>query len=73
MTPFSRRERGVRARAALDDTVLGEAFREVEKDIHAAWAAARWQRTRERLHAELTALDKVKRKLAEMAQHAPRD
>lgn len=73
MTPFNRRERGIRARQALDDTVLGEVFKEAENDIHAAWASARWSRTRERLHAELKALDRVKSKLAEMAQHAPRD
>lgn len=73
MNLFDRRARGVRARLALEDTVLGEAFKEVEQDIHNAWAAAKWLRTRERLHAELKALDKVKSKLAEMAQHAPRD
>lgn len=73
MNPVERRGRGIRARLALEDSVIGEAFREAEKDIHNAWASARWARTRERLHAELKALERVKSKLAEMAQHAPRD
>jgi hypothetical protein len=54
-------EQGVFAPALPWKTaVLGEAFKEVEQDIHNAWASAKWPRTRERLHAELKALDKVK-------------
>ncbi|MBK9005353.1 MAG: hypothetical protein IPM41_16320 [Sphingomonadales bacterium] len=73
MNLFDRRARGVRARLALEDSVLGEVFKEVETDIHNAWASAMTERTRERLHAELRALAKVRSKLAEMASHAPRD
>lgn len=72
MTPAERRGRGFRAVAALKDDALQDAFAEVENDIHAEWARAFWPRTRERLHAELRGLDRVRNKLAAMASQAPR-
>jgi hypothetical protein len=73
MSPEQRRDAGFRARIALEDGALKEAFEACEADIHAAWAAARWPRTRERLHAELRALNRVRSKLASTAGQAPRN
>lgn len=72
MTPEQRRERAVRARLALDDGTVTEVFTEIRADIHREWASARWPRTRERLHAELRALDRVTSRIATMAGQAPR-
>jgi len=73
VTPEQRRGRGFRAKAALADGALKEAFDEVAADIHLQWANAMWPRTRERLHAELKGLQRVREKLAAMASQAPRD
>lgn len=73
MTPNERRGRAFRARAALDDGALKEAFEEVERDLHAEWAGSMFQRNRERAWHELKALQRVRSKLASMAGQAPRD
>lgn len=73
MTPEQRRGRGFRAKAAIADGALKDAFDEAAQDIHTEWARALWPRTRERLHAELKGLQRVREKLAAMASQAPRD
>lgn len=67
MTPEARRERAFRARRALDEGVVSEALAEVRADLHAEWERARWHSTRERLHAELRALDRVVQRVTIMA------
>jgi len=73
VTPEQRRGRGFRAKAALADGALKDAFDECADDIKTAWERALWPRTRERLHAELKGLQRVREKLAAMAAQAPRD
>ena len=72
MTPEARRERAIRARHTLTDGVVAAALAEVRSDLHAEWARARLSRTRERLHAEVRALDRVVQRIATMAGQAPR-
>jgi len=72
VTPEQRRARGFRARAALEDGALKEAFEETEREIHEQWSAAWWPRKRERLWHELKALERLRGKLANMAGQAPK-
>jgi hypothetical protein len=73
VSPEARRERAIRAKLLLENGSTNEAFDEVEADITREWADALWPRTRERLHAELKGLRRVRQKLASMAGQAPRD
>ena len=72
MTPEQRRERAIRARLALEDGMVTAALGEVRAELHAEWERARWSRTRERLHAELRALDRVVQRVATIAGQAGR-
>jgi len=72
MTPEQRRERATRARLVLEDGTITAALAEVRAELHAEWERARWTRTRERLHAELRALDRVVQRVATMAGQAGR-
>ena len=72
MSPDARRERAIRARLTLEDGVVTAVLAEVRVELHAEWERARFSRTREQLHAELRALDRVVQRLATMAGQAPR-
>lgn len=73
MTPEQRRAQGIAAKMLLSDPTIKAAFEQVETDIHTGWAAAWTPRGREKLHAELRALQRIRSKLANMAGQAPRD
>jgi hypothetical protein len=73
VTPEQRRAAGIGARALLNDDNMAAALSAIERDIHSEWAGALFPRTREKLHAELRALQRVRNKLASMAGQAPRD
>ena len=72
MTPEQRRERAIRARLAIEDGTITAALAEVRTELHAEWERARFRQTRERLHAELRALDRVVQRVATIAGQAPR-